>query len=186
MYRNLRIGNKFARATVEKDGKIMIVSVTPPRPWDPKGGQYVKICIPYLSWSSCLQWHPFAISSYERVNNKMIIRLIIRERKGFTALLANRGDPEMLALVDGPYGREIQLRSYGTVLLFASEIGIAGVLLYAQQILEDYDAQKTCCRKILLFWETNDSIAYGERIESSLHSFSSHSVSGISLIWLII
>lgn len=139
IYRNLRIGNKFARATVEKDSKIIIVSITPPRPWDPRDSQYVKIYIPYLSWSSYLQWHPFTILLYERVNNKMIIRLIIRERKGFTALLANRGDPEMLALVNGPYSREIQLRSYSTVLLFASEIGIAGVLLYAQQILEEYN-----------------------------------------------
>jgi hypothetical protein len=81
----------------------------------------------------------------------MIIRLIIKERKGFTTLLANRGDLEMLALIDGPYSREIQLRSYSTILLFASEIGIARVLLYAQQILKDYDAQKTCYRKILLF-----------------------------------
>jgi predicted ferric reductase len=173
---NLRIGSKFARATVEKDGKIMIVSVTLPRAWDFKAGQYVKICIPYLSWSSCLQWHPFAISSSELVNGDKVIRLMIRERKGFTALLANRGIPEMLALVDGPYGREIQLRSYGTVLLFASGIGIAGLLLYAHQILEEYDAQKTSCRRIFLFWETDDVTAYGRKIQSCLHSLSSHSV----------
>lgn len=178
IYRNLRIGSKLARATVERDGKIMIVSVTLPRPWDFKAGQNVKICIPCLSWSSFLQWHPFDLSSYELINGSMVIRLMIRERKGFTAILASKGSPdrEMLALVDGPYGREIQLRTYGTVLLFASGIGIAGLLLYAHQTLEEYFAQRTSCRRILLFWEIDDSMAYESIIESYLHKLSSHSV----------
>lgn len=175
-YRNLRIGSKLARVTVERDSKIMIVSVTLPRPWDFKAGQYVKICIPCLSWSSCLQWHPFCLSSYELVNGNMVIRLMIREREGFTALLASKGTPEMLALVDGPYGREIQLRTYGTVLLFASGIGIAGILLYAHQALEEYYAQRTSCRRIYLFWEIDDNTAYKSIMDSYLHRLSSHSV----------
>jgi NAD(P)H-flavin reductase len=110
----------------------MIVSVTLPRPWDFKAGQYIKIYIPFLSWSSILQWHPFALSLYKLINGNMVIRLVIREREGLTAILASKGSPdrEMLALIDGPYGREIQLRTYGIVLLFASGIGIAGLLLY--------------------------------------------------------
>lgn len=180
--RNIRIGRKFARATVERDGKIMIVSVTLPRSWDIKAGQWVKICMPSLSWSSCLQWHPFALSSYEVVNSETVINLMIEKRKGFTALLANQASPEMLTFIDGPYGREIQLRTYGTVLLFASEIGIAGLLLYAQELLEDYHAQKTSCKQIFLFWETEDSTLYGRRINSCLHSLSSHNVSKTSLV----
>jgi NAD(P)H-flavin reductase len=78
----------------------------------------------------------------------MVIRLMIRERKGFTAILANKGNPnqEMVALIDGPYGKQIQLRTYSTVLLFASGIRIARILLYAQQTLEEYNAQRTSCR----------------------------------------
>jgi NAD(P)H-flavin reductase len=133
---------------MEKDGKVMIVSVTLPRLWNFKAGQCVKLCIPSLGWGSFLQWHPFALSSCELVDGNMVIRLMIRERKGFTAILANKGNPdhEMVALIDGPYGKQIPLRTYGTVLLFASGIGIAGVLLYAQQTLEEYDAQRTSCR----------------------------------------
>ena len=58
---------------------------------------------------------------------------MIREREGLTAILASKGSPdrEMLALIDGPYGREIPLRTYGIVLLFTSGIGIIGLLLYA-------------------------------------------------------
>jgi hypothetical protein len=83
----------------------------------------------------------------------MVIRLIIKERKRFTTILASKGssDREMLAFVNSSYGREIQLRTYSTVLLFASGIGIAGLLLYAHQTLKEYYAQRTGCRRILLF-----------------------------------
>jgi predicted ferric reductase len=176
--RNLKVGSKLPRATMEKDGKIMIVSITLPRPWDFKAGQHVKLCIPGLSWGSFLQWHPFTLSSYELVNGNMVIHLMIRERKGFTAMLANKGNPdhEMVALIDGPYGKQIQLRTYGTVLLFASGIGIAGLLLYAQQTLEEYDAQRTSCRRIFLFWEIDDSTAYLNIMQQYICKLLSHSV----------
>jgi predicted ferric reductase len=179
LYRNLRSGKSLSRAKVERDSKIMFMSVTIPRPWNFKAGQYVKLCMPFLSWGSMLQWHPFALLSYEEINGNMIIRLMIKERKGFTAVLARKGNPdrEMLALVDGPYGRDIQLRTYGTVLLFATGIGIAGLLLYAHQTLEEYYAQKTSCRRIFLFWEADDSTANKTLIESDLHRLSSHNVS---------
>ena len=178
VHRNLRGGSKLPRATMEKDGKIMIISVTLPRSWNFKAGQHVKLCIPSLSWGSSFQWHPFALSSYELVNKNMVIRLMIRERKGFTAILANtrKPDQEMVALIDGPYGKHIELKTYSTVILFASGIGIAGLLLYAQQTLEEYYAQRACCRRIFLFWEIDDSTAYGDKITSYLHTLSSHSV----------
>jgi hypothetical protein len=58
---------------------------------------------------------------------------MIKEREGLTAILASKRSPdrEMLALIDSPYGREILLRTYGTVLLFVNRIGITGLLLYA-------------------------------------------------------
>jgi predicted ferric reductase len=183
VYRNLRIGSKLPQATIEKDGKTIIVSVTLPRPWNFKAGQHVKLCIPSLSWSSLLQWHPFALLSFELVNRNMVICLMIRERKGFTAILANKRTPDqgMVALIDGPYGKQIQLRTHGTVLLFASGIGIAGLLLYAQQTLEEYYAQRTSCRRIFLFWEINDNTAYSDIIESHLHILASHSVGADNL-----
>jgi NAD(P)H-flavin reductase len=171
---------------MEKDGKVMIVSVTLPRLWNFKAGQCVKLCIPSLDWGSFLQWHPFALSSCELVDGNMVIRLMIRERKGFTAILANKGNPdhEMVALIDGPYGKQIPLRTYGTVLLFASGIGIAGVLLYAQQTLEEYDAQRTSCRRIFLFWEIDDSTAYLNIMQQYIYKLSSHSV-GIGIFVLV-
>jgi len=50
------------------------------------------------------------------------------------------------AIVEGPYGKEIHLDEYGTVLLFATDIGIAG------QLLEDfniYNAKSPCSVPVL-------------------------------------
>ena len=65
---------------------------------------------------------------------------MIKKKEGLTAILASKGslDREMLALIDGPYDREILLRTYGIVLLFINKIGITGLLLYAHQTLKEY------------------------------------------------
>jgi len=188
VYRNLRIGSKLPRATIKKDGKIMIVSITLARRWNLKAGQHVNLCIPSLQWGSILQWHPFNVSSYELINEDMVIDLIIRERKGFTATLANKWKPDhdMVALIDGPHGNQIQLRTYGTVLLFASGIGIAGLLLYVQQTLEDYDAQRTSCRRLFLFWEIDDSTAYLSIMQQHIYRLSSHSVGTGSFFFSVV
>src|SRR5438034_115156 len=62
---------------------------------------------------------------------------------------------KMKATIEGPYGNELNLGSYGTVLLFATGIGIAGQLPYVKQLLEGYHNCKVKTRRIALFWETD-------------------------------
>lgn len=85
----------------------------------------------------------------------MVIVLIIEKRKGFTASLKLCAGPGagIKALIDGPYGRDLHLSSYGMVLLFASGIGIAGQLPCVRQLLQEFHMCKTNCRRIVLFWE---------------------------------
>ena len=90
----------------------------------------------------------------------------------------------MVALINGLYSKQIQLRTYSTVLLFASGIGIAGILLYAQQTLEEYNAQRTSCRQIFLFWEIDNSTAYLNIMQQYVFKLSSHSV-GIGIFVLV-
>ena len=74
--------------------------------------------------------------------------LIIQKRSGFTGslFLHTNNDlvynSEMRAVIKGLYRNEFNLKSYGTVLLFATEIGIAGQLLYVTQLLEGYHNYK--------------------------------------------
>ena len=59
----------------------------------------------------------------------------------------------MGAVIEGPYGKELDLELYGTVLLFAIGIGIAGQLPYVIQLLEGYYNCEVKTWRIALFWE---------------------------------
>jgi predicted ferric reductase len=95
------------------------------------------------------------ISWWYQEGHETVIVLTIRQQKGFTASLRMHASlsTKKKALIDRPYGKELYLNSYRTVLLFASGIGIAGQLLYVKQLLEEYHMCKTNCRRIILFWE---------------------------------
>jgi NAD(P)H-flavin reductase len=73
-----------------------------------------------------------------------VIVLIVEKRKGFTQDLfrhaSNDIDPRsgMPAIVEGPYGTELDLESFETLLLFATGMGITGQLPYVTQLLEQY------------------------------------------------
>jgi predicted ferric reductase len=125
------------------------------RPWTWRAGQWVYLSIPGVSRTSFVQSHPFFVSWWYRDSkgdNNIV--LIIEKRKGFTKDLVSV-DPhsEMRAIVEGPYGRELHLELYGTVLLFATGIGIAGQLPYVTQLLEGYHNYEVKGRRIALFWE---------------------------------
>jgi hypothetical protein len=61
------------------------------------------------------------------------------------------------ALVEGPYGRGYDFRKFGTVVMFASGIGILAHLPYLDELvphkgLHEDDQFRTMTRDILLIW----------------------------------
>ena len=59
----------------------------------------------------------------------------------------------MKTFIEGPYEKELHLKSYDTVLLFATSAGIADQLLYVKQLLDEYQDHEVKTRRIALFWE---------------------------------
>jgi NAD(P)H-flavin reductase len=59
------------------------------------------------------------------------------------------------AIVKGPYGKEIHLDEYGTVLLFVTGISIAGQLPYVKQLLKNFHNYDVKARRIVLFWQVD-------------------------------
>ena len=167
LYRNVKYKKPLSRASVRTitfkrdSGRDIAVSdavhvhVKLARPWHHRPGQYAYLSIP---WVNC-QSHPFYVSWWYRDKDNDYIVFIIQKKNGFTKNLfsyANNDlsqDSEMRALVEGPYGKELNLESYGTVLLFATDIGIAGQLPYVAQLLERYRNYEVKTRRIALFWE---------------------------------
>lgn len=85
--------------------------------------------------------------------------LILQRKKGFSKSLYTEsrspiGRPEGLkAIVEVLYGKDYSLDSFGTILLFATGIGVAGLLPFVKELMERYWRFKIKVRKIVLFWE---------------------------------
>jgi predicted ferric reductase len=170
LYRNIKHRTPLNRATVRtityktKRRDIPVsdavhVHIRLSRPWQHRAGQYVYLSIPGVSHTSFVQSHPFFVPWWYRDAKGDFIVLIVEKRKGFTQDLFHNATNDldqynkMRAVIEGPYGKELDLKSYGTVLLFATGIGIAGQLPYITQLLDGYYNFGEKNRKIALFWE---------------------------------
>jgi predicted ferric reductase len=170
LYRNIKHRKPLNRATVQtityktknRDTPVsdaVHVHVRVSRTWRPRAGQYVYLSIPGVSHTSFVQSHPFFVSWWYRDAEGDVIVFIVQKRKGFTQDLfrhtTNDVDQrnEMRAIIEGPYGKELDLKSYGTILLFATGIGIAGQLPYITRLLEEYHNSREKNRRIAVFWE---------------------------------
>jgi len=117
------------------------------RAWQPRAGQYIYLCIPGVSYTAFAQLHPFYVAWWYCYNNENYVVFIVEKERGFIKHLflywensfdrdpekrdlyrenPIRGAAGMRAVIEGPYGRELRLDSYGIVLLFATGVGIVG------------------------------------------------------------
>jgi hypothetical protein len=93
-------------------------------------------------------WYPYK-------KDQDIVVFFVHRQTGFTQSLPTDSSPtqptELRAIAEGPYGEEIHLDDYGTVLLFATGIGIAGQLPYVRPLLENFHNFDAKARRIALF-----------------------------------
>jgi hypothetical protein len=93
---------------------------------------------------------------YQNDKDQDVVVFIIQRQKGFTQSLPTSSLIQLIklrAIIEGPYGKEIHLDEYGTVLLFATGIGIAGQLPYMRQLLGNFHKYNAKARRIALFWQ---------------------------------
>ncbi|KAE8442180.1 hypothetical protein EG329_003768 [Mollisiaceae sp. DMI_Dod_QoI] len=128
------------------------------------------------AWWDWEEKAPHAISGHQE--KATVVSFLIRPQRGLTARLTKESQLHSIN-VDGPYGQDLQLEQYDTVILVAEGIGIAGVLPYAkylsQRKLDDDNAKsnpkaKVCLsrdqtRKVDIFWklEHNRQVSIAEK-----------------------
>ncbi|KAI0165311.1 hypothetical protein GGR52DRAFT_585349 [Hypoxylon sp. FL1284] len=154
LYRSMSSRGKNA-AHIERHGDGVEISIRMARPLKFKAGQYIYLSLWGLSGLSALESHPFQIClDHADDNAQQVIVLLVQPRQGFTRrLLASTSARDYAALIEGPYGQPLSLDQYGTVLLFATGIGIAGQLPYVRELLDLYLQCRVKTRRIALFWE---------------------------------
>lgn len=157
VYRNFSVSQPHTSIIVENIHNSLQVKVKLPRPWKIKPGQYVYLTTLRPGFFSIFQRHPFMVIGSE--SESYNFQLFIQPRMGFTNRMLMQtlgGTPELSALIEGPYGHGFDLRDFGTVVLFASGIGIAGHLAYVQSLIYDYRKLKTKTRDLLLVWHVDN------------------------------
>lgn len=157
VYRNFSVSQPHTSIMVENIHDSLQVKVKLPRPWKIKPGQYIYLTTLRPGFFSIFQRHPFMVIGSESENYNF--QLCIQPRMGFTNRMLMQtlgGTTELSALIEGPYGHGFDLRDFGTVVLFASGIGITGHLAYVQSLIYDYRKLKTKTRDLLLVWHVDN------------------------------
>ncbi|OAG44624.1 hypothetical protein AYO21_01114 [Fonsecaea monophora] len=85
------------------------------------------------------------------------IDVIIKRKTGFTSTLLTRahqggGRLVLPAFVEGPYGHETSLASFGTLLLFATGVGITHHMMYIRSLVQGYTDGTVATQHITLVW----------------------------------
>jgi predicted ferric reductase len=165
--RNFAFGRPFATAVAKRlnrdsnqslvdQSNALQVDITVPRPWPVEAGQFVFLSIPKLGIFTGLRGHPFMICWWERDWKGLTISLLVKSRAGFTAELDRHANKKLLAFIDGPYGVRHDFGKYGTVIMFATGIGIAGHIPYIKDLISGYNNCTVKTHRIRLIWEIKE------------------------------
>ncbi|KAI3336773.1 ferric reductase like transmembrane component-domain-containing protein [Xylariaceae sp. AK1471] len=167
------VGKGGTKTLVEAlPGNAVRVTVTMARPWKFLPGQHAYLYMPTISfWQS----HPFSLAWSEEAENvnadklamnrqdilamrKTSMSFVIRARTGMTSTLYQRAaanpDGRLITrcLVEGPYGGEHMLDSYGTVMLFAGGVGITHAVPHVRHLVAGFANGTVATRKVVLVW----------------------------------
>lgn len=167
-FRNLALGRSFATAVVTqpearymdkalvRPAEVLQVDVTVPRPWQVKAGQFIFLSIPKLGIFTGIRGHPFMVTWWERDQDGLRISLLVKSRAGFTAELSRHLNKDLLAFIDGPYSAHHDFGQYGTVVMLATGIGIAGHIPYIKDLISGYNNCTVKTRRIRLVWQIKE------------------------------
>lgn len=177
LYRTISYSGGISDVVIHGGKNAILLHVRPAHPWEFRAGQYIYLCFPGLTSTAWLQFHPFLLAYwYKDKESRDVIVLIIEPGRGLTRAIQSKAGLTLSqatrrkVIIDGPYGRCLSLDLYGTVLLIASGIGIAGQLPYVKQLLEGYHSLDVKTRRIALFWEMSSERTLVPHPNSRYHS----------------
>lgn len=167
LYRNFSFTHGCCRALVIRRKGAVRISIKLARPLDIRAGQYINIWIPSISFWAFLQSHPFTLISWTR-GRPMLVDLLVEPRTGFTRRLLQYAcdgsltspAPEDYSSLDfrivcfsGPHGSATDVGDFGSVLLIATEHGIAAQLPVLKELISGFNRCEVRTRRVHLVWQ---------------------------------
>jgi predicted ferric reductase len=171
VYRNYSYHTLFASAEISKTGtsstQVVQMKLGLPRPCDFRPGQFVYVRMLTLRNLAILQSHPFYVYSWDE---RGVFSLLVERKSGFTESLLDEDAPlsqprrtpkvkgkVVRAMVEGPFGKSVDLTPYRTIALFATGIGIVAQLSHVRRWLMDQQGPfNVTTKSINLFWEVEE------------------------------
>ena len=83
--------------------------------------------------------------------------MLVRKRGGFTRRLLSHRDEEHTAWISRPFGRSENFGDYGTILMFATDIGITAHLPYLKMLMQGRLEASIRTRRVVVIWQVKDS-----------------------------
>ena len=153
-----------AKAAIFHGDGLLKVDIELTRPIRVRAGQHIWLRIPSAGHTSFAESHPFAIASWGNTQNGKAkeVTLLIDVRAGFTrklkmlANLESTNTQRFNAYIDGPYGLSPRAEEYGTVILYATGIGIGAQLATVKHLLESREAGTAKTQRVTLLWEVEE------------------------------
>lgn len=188
IYRNFGLDSS-TRVTVEALPEACRVTFELKRPWQLRPGCHVYAHFPTLTWSLSshpfsIAWYDTRPTPYRSLEHEKLpsstkdldaplpsrtttsITLIMSKKEGMTSKLHARaraspsGIISIRGYVEGPYGGQESLHSYGTVILFAGGVGITHQLSHVRDLLQTYNDSTSAVRKVVLIWTVRSQDAF--------------------------
>lgn len=181
LFHSLRRRGRATEASVISMPGAFLVCVKLSQPWDFRPGQYAYLSFPGLNMYEVFQSHPFFIAWWHRSKDSTndgdelgkpgppdtavfiiqrndptnssteLTKPGVQLREEPCLCYGSRSSSKTKVLIEGPYGTTLNIGSYGTVVMFATGIGIAAQMPYIKQLLKDQDTVQT--RRAALYWE---------------------------------
>lgn len=128
------------------------------RCWDVRPGHYHFICLPALGFLSIFQSHPFWVVWWEKDSKTgtMQLDMLVRKRRGFTRRLLSHTHKEYTGWISRPFGQSEAFGDYGSVLMFATDIGIAAHLPYLKIFMQGRTEASIRTRRVVVVWQVKD------------------------------
>jgi predicted ferric reductase len=105
------------------------------RRFEPKPGQYYYLDFPQLPLRDRVQAHPFMLAWWTQSGSITNLTFLVEPQRGLTARLMKELSLSSVN-IEGPYGQDLEVERYDTVMLVAKGVGIAGVLSYVRYLTE--------------------------------------------------
>ncbi|KAA8642580.1 hypothetical protein EYZ11_006947 [Aspergillus tanneri] len=150
------VTRKQSKSESDSVGAPIKIRVVLSRPLRVKAGQYINLWIPSVSLWSWVQTHPFMVTSWAPVEQD-ILELFVQTRHGLTkrlhALAALEGSASFSTFITGPHGSSEPVSQYESVLVIASDFGIAGTVSYIKQLVYRYNTTTSQVLRVHLVWQ---------------------------------